>query len=85
MARPKRKADRRSTARPEAPPPTEESARADAEAVRLGRFLPLGMGLGAAVGLVVGLATHHFGICVPAGIALGILVAGTLPVFGARR
>jgi hypothetical protein len=63
----------------------EHQAQADHEAVRLGRFLPLGMGLGAAVGLVAGLVTHRFGICVPVGIALGILLAGTLPVFMRRR
>lgn len=62
-----------------------EQARLDAEAVRLGRFMPLGMIVGAGVGTVAGWISHRFGICVPVGIALGILLAGTLPVFGRRR
>jgi hypothetical protein len=65
--------------------PAEHQAQLDAEALRLGRFLPLGMALGAAAGLLAGLLTHRWGICVPVGIALGILLAGTLPVFLHRR
>jgi hypothetical protein len=62
----------------------EEQARADAEALRLGRYLPLGMLGGAGAGLVAGAITQRFGICLPVGIALGILLAGTLPVFMRR-
>jgi hypothetical protein len=69
----------------EGPHAADGQAHADAVAIRLGRFMPLGMGLGAAAGLVAGLLTHRFGICVPVGIALGILLAGTLPVFRHRR
>jgi hypothetical protein len=58
-----------------------EQERADAEAIRLGRWLPLGMIAGAAAGLLAGFLTRRFGICVPVGIALGILLSGTLPVF----
>ena len=61
-----------------------EPAHADAEAIRLGRWLPLGMMAGAAAGLLAGVLTRRFGICVPVGIALGILLAGTLPVFFRR-
>lgn len=57
----------------------------EAEAVRLGRFLPLGMVLGAAVGVIAGALTRRWGICIPVGVALGILLAGTLPVFLRRR
>jgi F0F1-type ATP synthase assembly protein I len=63
----------------------EQQARADAEALRLGRHLPLGMVAGAAVGLLAGTLTHRYGICVPVGIAAGILLAGTLPVFLRRH
>lgn len=80
---------------PEAPDPeatagrprltAEQQARADAEALRLGRHLPLGMLVGAAVGLLAGTLTHRYGICIPVGIAAGILLAGTLPVFGRRH
>ena len=57
----------------------------EAEAVRLGRFLPLGMVLGAVAGVLAGALTRRWGIFVPVGIALGILLAGTLPVFFGRR
>jgi hypothetical protein len=70
---------------PGPPAAAERQAPLDAEAVRLGRFLPLGMALGAAAGLLAGLVTHRFGIWVPVGITLGILLAGTLPVFLHRR
>lgn len=63
----------------------EQQARADAEALRLGRHLPLGMIVGAAVGVLAGTLTHRYGICIPVGIAAGILLAGTLPVFFHRR
>jgi hypothetical protein len=61
------------------------SAAQDAEAVRLGRFLPLGMILGAVAGVLAGALTRRWGICIPVGVALGILLAGTLPVFLRRR
>jgi hypothetical protein len=58
----------------------EQQARVDAEAVVLGRFLPLGMVAGAVVGVIAGALTHRWGICIPVGVAVGILVAGTLPL-----
>lgn len=67
-----------------APHSPAEQADADAEAIRLGRWLPLGMMAGAAAGLLAGVVTRRFGVCVPVGIALGILLAGTLPVFFRR-
>jgi len=63
----------------------EQQASADAEALRLGRHIPLGMLIGAAIGLLAGTVTHRYGICIPVGIAAGILLAGTLPVFLRRR
>jgi hypothetical protein len=70
-----------------APQPERDSPRhSDAEAVRLGRFLPLGMVLGAMAGVLAGAVTQRWGICVPVGVALGILCASTLPlVLGRRR
>jgi len=62
----------------------EQQAKVDAEAVALGRFLPAGMVAGAVVGVLAGWITHRFGICIPVGVALGILVAGTLPLFRSR-
>jgi len=66
-------------------PTAEHQAHLDAEAVRLGRFMPLGMAMGAVVGLLAGLLTHRFGICVPVGIALGVFLAATLPVLRHRH
>lgn len=66
-------------------PRAEHQAHLDAEAVRLGRFMPLGMAVGAAAGLLAGLLTHRFGICVPVGIALGVFLAATLPVLRHRH
>lgn len=69
------------------PPPSSKPrphAHHDTEAVRLGRFLPLGMLLGALAGALVGWIAHRPGIFIPAGIAVGILLAGTLPVFRRR-
>lgn len=82
--------DRTETPQPDAgdaarKPDATAQAHADAEAVRLGRWLPLGMVLGAVVGVLAGALTRRFGIFVPVGIALGILLAGTLPVFLRRR
>jgi hypothetical protein len=36
------------------------------------------------VGVLAGWITHRFGICIPVGVALGILVAGTVPLFRSR-
>jgi hypothetical protein len=63
----------------------EHQAHLEAEAVRLGRFMPLGMAVGAAAGLLAGLLTRHFDICVPVGIALGVFLAATVPVFRRRH
>ena len=62
----------------------EQQARVDAEAVTLGRFLPLGMVVGAGVGVVAGALTHRFGICIPVGVALGLLAAAILPLLRRR-
>jgi len=62
----------------------EEQARVDATALSLGRFLPAGMVIGAVAGILAGWLTHRFGVCIPVGVALGILIAGTLPVFTRR-
>jgi hypothetical protein len=77
--------DADSAAEGRAPLTVEEQAHADAEALRLGRHLPLGMLAGAAAGVLAGTLTHRWGICIPVGIAAGILLAGTLPVFLRRR
>lgn len=66
-------------------PEPAPAAHPEADAIRLGRFMPLGLAAGAALGLVAGALTHRFGICVPAGTALGVFLAATLPVFRARR
>ncbi len=63
----------------------EQKPHDEAAAVRLGRFFPLGMVAGGVAGAVVGWITHRPGICIPVGVALGILLAGTLPVFMRRR
>ena len=63
----------------------EEEARREAEAVHLGRFIPLGIVSGAIAGALVGWLVHHPGLGIPIGIAAGLLLACTLPVFSRRR
>jgi Flp pilus assembly protein TadB len=76
-------ARRRRRASPDLSP--EEEARQEAEAVHLGRFIPLGIVAGAVAGAVVGWLVHHPGLGIPIGIAAGLLLAATIPVFSRRR
>jgi ABC-type Fe3+-siderophore transport system permease subunit len=60
-------------------------SRDEDEAIRLGRFLPLGMLLGAVAGIFAGWIARRPGILIPVGVAAGMLIAAVLPVLLRRR